>query len=152
MATFHDLRALVCGIVASVMLGSLTAHAAETASPFGYWSTADGHGVIEIARCGDDLCGQIVGIDRPANEPMPTDVHGRPQCGLPIITDARPTSDGSWQGRITDPRTGRTYQAKLWLDESGQLHLRGFIGTPLLGRTQVWDRYAGRLTPGCGLA
>jgi len=61
-------------------------------------------------------------------------------------------ADGTWLGEVTDPRDGATYQAKLWVDRSGNLHLRGFIGIPLLGSTQVWRPFAGRLTAECGLA
>jgi uncharacterized protein (DUF2147 family) len=60
-------------------------------------------------------------------------VHGQSQCGLAIITNENPAADGTWVGQITDPRDGATYQAKLWLGEGGNLHLRGFIGFPLLG-------------------
>jgi uncharacterized protein (DUF2147 family) len=119
--------------------------------PLGTWSTANGHGVVAIEQCADALCGRIVGIDHDPTEPMPTDVHGRPQCGLTIITNERPEADGTWLGEITDPRDGATYQAKLWLDEVGNLHLRGFIGVPLLGATQIWHRFTGRLTAECGL-
>ena len=83
---------------------------------------------------------------------MPTDVDGHPQCGLTIITNQRPAEDGTWLGKITDPRNGNTYQAKLWVDEGGNLHLRGFLGIPLLGSTQIWRKYTGRLTAECGLA
>jgi len=30
--------------------------------------------------------------------------------------------------------------------------LRGFVGIPLFGRTQIWHRFTGRLTPECGIA
>jgi uncharacterized protein (DUF2147 family) len=153
MAQFNRIRALVYWFIACLLLGALSARASQTrGEALGYWSTQGGHGVIEITRCGDDLCGRIVGIGRAPDEPVPTDVQGRSQCGLPIISDARPESDGSWLGRITDPRNGRTYQAKFWVDETGRLHLRGFIGTPLLGQTQIWDRFSGQLTGQCGLA
>jgi uncharacterized protein (DUF2147 family) len=122
------------------------------ASPVGTWSTANGHGVIEITQCGDALCGRIVGIEREPTEPMPTDVHGNSQCGLTLITNEKPVPDGTWLGEITNPRDGDTYQAKLWLDEHGNLHLRGFIGIPLLGSTQIWHPFTGRLTAACGLA
>ena len=85
-------------------------------------------------------------------EPMPTDVSGRSQCGLTILTNEMPAADGTWLGQITDPRDGNTYQAKLWLDAGGNLHLRGFIGIPLLGSTQIWRKYTGQLTAECGLA
>jgi len=126
--------------------------AMRTATPVGIWFTANGHGVVAIERCGDALCGRIVGIDRAATEPMPTDVLGRPQCGLTIITNQKPKADGTWLGEITDPRDGGTYQAKLWVDEAGNLHLRGFIGIPQLGATQIWHRFTGHLTTQCRLA
>jgi uncharacterized protein (DUF2147 family) len=127
------------------------ASATPTASPIGAWSTANGHGVIAIAPCGDALCGRIVGIDRAPREPMPTDVHGRSQCGLTIIKDEKPEADGTWLGEVTDPRDGTTYHAKLWLDADGNLNLRGFIGIPLLGSTETWRPFTGHLTAECGL-
>ena len=78
-------------------------------------SVANGHGVVEIAECGDALCGHIVGLDW---DPM-ADVRGRPQLGLTIITNEKPEADGTWLREITDPRDESTYQAKLWLDELG---------------------------------
>jgi uncharacterized protein (DUF2147 family) len=122
------------------------------ASPVGTWSTANGHGVIEITQCGDALCGRIVGIERSAGEPMPTDVLGRPQCGLTIITNQKLKVNGTWRGEITDPRSGGTYQAMLWVDQGGDLHLRGFIGIPQLGATQIWHKFTGRLANDCRLA
>jgi uncharacterized protein (DUF2147 family) len=137
---------LVIGVITSPAL------AAPTDNPRGSWSTANGHGVIAIESCGDALCGRIVGIDRAPTEPMPTDVRGRSQCGLTIITNERPAGDGAWLGEVTDPRDGATYNAKLWLDASGDLHLRGYIGIPLLGATQTWRKFAGHLTAECGLS
>jgi uncharacterized protein (DUF2147 family) len=79
-------------------------------------------------------------------------VRGRSQCGLTIITHGKPEGDGTWLGQITDPRDGNTYQAKLWLDKDGNLNLRGYIGIPLFGSTQIWRPFTGRLTAECGLA
>jgi uncharacterized protein (DUF2147 family) len=141
-----------CAALLAIGLIVSSASATPTDSPLGTWSTANGHGVVAIAQCGDALCGRIVGIDRDPTDAMPTDVHGRPQCGLTIITNEKPAADGTWVGQITDPRDGATYQAKLWLGEGGNLHLRGFIGFPLLGATQIWHRFTGQLTADCGLA
>jgi uncharacterized protein (DUF2147 family) len=139
--------------VAMLVAGLITmpALAAQTASPVGTWTTADGHGVVEITRCGDALCGRIVGIERSAGDLMPTDVLGRPQCGLTIITNQKPKADGTWWGEITDPRDGGIYQSKLWVDQGGDLNLRGFIGIPELGMTQIWHKFAGHLTNECRL-
>jgi uncharacterized protein (DUF2147 family) len=83
---------------------------------------------------------------------MPTDVLGRPQCGLTIISNQKLKVDGTWWGEITDPRDGDRYHAILWVDEGGNLHLRGFIGIPQLGATQIWHKFTGRLTNECRLA
>ena len=118
----------------------------------GNWATEDGNGVISIQPCGNALCGRIVGIVRAPGKPIPKDVHGASQCGLTIITNERPKPDGSWIGEVTDPRDGSTYNAQLWLDNSGNLRLRGYVGLPLLGQTQTWRPFTGRVTPSCELA
>ena len=122
------------------------------ASVTGTWLTPGGDGVIAIEPCGDALCGRIVGITRAPGEPMPTDVRGVSQCGLTIIDNEHPADDGAWLGHVTDPRTGDTYGAKLWIDADGNLRMRGFLGLPLLGQTQIWHPYTGRLTQSCGFA
>jgi uncharacterized protein (DUF2147 family) len=140
---------------AAILAIGLSVSAASTtlaASPQGTWLTTNGDGVVQIGQCGDALCGEIVGIDRKAAAPMPTDMHGRPQCGLTIISNERPETDGTWLGDITDPRDGSTYQAMLWVDERGNLHLRAFIGIPALGTTVIWRPFTGHLTAKCGLA
>ncbi len=136
---------------ATLWLAAATASATAAVTPVGNWLTEDGHGVIGIAVCGDSYCGRIVGIDRDPGTPMPTDVKGRPQCGLTILTNEKPTGDGDWLGQITDPRDGKTYGAKLWLDDRGNLRVRGFLGIPLLGSTQVWHPFMGRIGPECQL-
>ena len=45
------------------------------------------------------------------------------------------------EGHITDPRNGDVWGVELHLDPHGNLALRGFLGVPLLGRTQTWTRY-----------
>ena len=122
------------------------------ASPLGLWTTSNGDGVIEIGWCGESLCGRIVGIKRAPGAPMPTDYQGRSQCGLTIITGERPTQDGNWLGYVTNPRDGKQYQAEIWLDDEGRLKLRGFVGIPLLGRTETWQRFIGHLSGDCGVA
>lgn len=129
-----------------------TGTAAAAPSPLGTWQIENGRGVIAIAPCGQALCGRIVGINRDPGTPMPTDVHGRSQCGLTIITNATLSDGGAWFGQITDPRSGNTYQAKLWVDDKGNLNLRGYLGIPLFGQTQVWRPYTGELTSECDLA
>ncbi len=109
----------------------------------GLWLTESGDGVIAIAPCGDGvLCARIVGVflDH-ADDPMPVDYRGVSQCNLPLISDAREVEAGLWKGHITDPRNGGVYGVELRLDSQDNLALRGFLGIPLLGRTQTWVPY-----------
>jgi uncharacterized protein (DUF2147 family) len=138
--------------ILAIGLAAASSAAEPAGSPIGDWSTSNGHGVIEISQCGDVLCGRIVGIQRKPSEPMPTDVDGRPQCGLTIISNERSQPDGTWLGQVSDPRDGGVYQAKLWLDARGDLRLRGFIGIPALGATQIWHRFSGHLAAACRVA
>jgi uncharacterized protein (DUF2147 family) len=138
-------------LMLALALSSRAAPAATGADPVGRWRTADHGGVVEIQRCGATvLCGRIVGLslDNP-DDPTPTDVHGRSQCGLTIITDAVPTGRDEWTGRITNPKDGKTYGAQISIDASGRLRLRGYVGLPLFGQTVVWQPYAGRTTESC---
>lgn len=129
----------------------IIARALAAPSPQGTWQIENGRGVIAIGPCGGALCGRIVGIDREPGTPMPTDINGQSQCGLTIITDVTPGDEDAWFGRITDPRSGAVYRAKLWVDAQGNLNLRGYVAIPLFGMTQVWHRYTGSLTSACDL-
>jgi uncharacterized protein (DUF2147 family) len=135
----------------STASSAATADQPESRNPVGRWLTGSDGGVIEIDHCGGTaLCGRIVGItlDHPG-DPEPTDVHGKPQCGLTILTDAVKTGPDEWTGHITDPRDGQTYHARLSLDDSGQLHMRGYVGVPLLGQTVIWQPFQGEIGDNC---
>ncbi len=120
----------------------------HAASLLGAWMTEDRQGVIRIEPCGDAFCGRVVGIsDFPPGGLR--DVHGAPQCQLVIIHGLRPTEDGRRAGTITNPDDGRTYSALTWVGPDGVLRLRGYVGLPLLGSTQHWPRFSGRLTADC---
>ena len=142
------------GVAAAALLALLPAAAAaqeDGARLVGRWLTEDGEGVIGIEPCGADaLCGRIVGLTLDGSEaPTPTDVEGRPLCGLPILEMRAEAGGRRWRGRITNPRDGARWRAEMWLGEDGRLRLRGYLGLPLFGSTQVWTPYAGRLLERC---
>ncbi len=120
----------------------------------GRWVTANHSAVIQIAPCGADLCGRIVGIVLGPNEPMPKDWRGASQCGLTIIrVSPNPGSNGaSWSGSILDPRDGSVYNARIAPAAGHQLNLRGYLGLPIFGQTQTWNSYAAPIPPDCRLS
>ena len=66
----------------------------------------------------------------------------QPLYGLRIVYGLEPKSERKWKsGRVVDPESGDTYKAKVeYSDDFAEVELRGYIGTPLLGRSQVWRR------------
>ena len=68
----------------------------------------------------------------------------KPVVGLTIIRGVKKNGgeDGLWDGgEILDPNNGKVYHSKLELKDSGKkLSVRGYIGIPLLGRSQTWLR------------
>jgi uncharacterized protein (DUF2147 family) len=133
-----------------LLLSVQTATAAP--APVGLWLTQNHEGVIAVSPCGGNLCARIVGVvlDHP-DDKMPVDHRGATQCNLPLITDARQVQSNLWKGHITDPRSGDHYGVELNLVRNGTLALRGYLGIPLLGRTQIWTRYTGRVPSDCRL-
>ena len=119
----------------------------------GRWVTANHSAVVQIAPCGADLCGRIVGIVLGPNEPIPKDWRGASQCGLTIIQVAPdPGSNGTvWNGSILDPRDGSVYNARIAAAPGQQLRLRGYLGLPIFGQTQTWSAYGAPVPPDCRL-
>lgn len=149
-------------LVALLLVLAVPPRAAVSAvPPEGYWLTAKNDGVIEIFRCtadGDTLCGRLAWLRiRPDDtNPQALDLknpdparRGRPLCGLTFMHGFRPTGPLDWEdGAIYDPDSGNTYHATMRLQADGSLRLRGYIGISLLGRSEVWTRYA-QSPPAC---
>ena len=74
----------------------------------------------------------------------PGDRKDQPMQGLTIIRGLKAHADEAdvWEGgTILDPESGTEYRLKVRLNAKGQqLEVRGYVGLPLLGRTQVWLR------------
>ncbi len=150
--------ALLAGLafVLTFMFGAVSAAKADT-SPEGWWVTADGKAGILITPCGGQLCGNVEWLRVPLNaEGKPkTDIHNpdaalrsRPDCGLPILGGFTQDSDGSWHGGwIYDGESGNTYKSNMHVGDDGRLHVRGYIGISLLGRTEIMTRPATPLQP-----
>jgi uncharacterized protein (DUF2147 family) len=134
---------------ALLCLAAMVLAAAAPPPEVGQWLTQDHTTVVDITECSIGLCGRLVGLTEREGATGPVkDVWGRPECGETIIRMNRQQAGGLWTGTVLDPRNGSTYQAQLW-DTARGLHLRGYIGLPVFGGTQIWTPYGGPMAPNC---
>ncbi|MBW2280715.1 MAG: DUF2147 domain-containing protein [Deltaproteobacteria bacterium] len=150
-ATAHS-RAWHRASLLALLALPLWAGTAEAGDPTGLWWAERGSAKVEIARCGDALCGRVAWLRHPFDEhgcdlrdaenPDPA-LRGRPVVGLSLLRNLRASPDdpGEWNGGdIYDPTSGRTYDAVLQMDGPDQLRVRGYFHIRLLGRTTTWFR------------
>jgi uncharacterized protein (DUF2147 family) len=141
---------------ASILVGTLllaSGAIAQTAGPVGLWKTIDDasgkpKALVRISEANGELSGKIEKLFRAANEeqnPVCVKCEGakkdQPLIGMTILEGLRPDGLDYRGGKILDPDNGKVYKSKAALTDNGKkLNLRGYIGMPLLGRTQTWIR------------
>ena len=141
------------GIIAAAMLALPTAAWAQNASPVGAWKTIDDKtgkpkALVRISEEGGVLTGKIEKLYRdPSEEQNPTCVKcsdarkDQPIIGMTILSGLKKDGDEYTGGEILDPAAGKTYKSKASLPDNGnKLEVRGYIGAPMFGRTQTWQR------------
>ncbi len=140
--------------VSAALLSLVTANVGiAQSSASGTWQTisdVDGkpRALIEIS----EVNGKLVGVVRAtlvpgegANricEKCSGARKGQPIIGMEILHDLHTDGVDTWSGgEILDPDSGKTYRAKLRLEDAGRrLIVRGYIGFSLIGRSQTWVR------------
>ena len=148
-------------LVVAVLLGVLASTAsAQSPSVMGTWLTASGVAQVRIGPCPDPangpICGLVVGLIN-AKGPdgnaiaadMATDYRNpvpalrtRKVIGMPLIWGFKKTADPNAfeDGHVYNGENGKIYNANISLQPDGKLRLRGYVGTPMFGETQIWTR------------
>jgi uncharacterized protein (DUF2147 family) len=136
------------------LLALLAGSAMALATPSGLWKTIDDEtkaekSFVRISESGGVYTGKVEKLVDPSKQDAKCsdcsdERKDKPIVGMTILRDIKPDPDdrGSWVGGdILDPNYGTVYKVRLKLADAGKkLDVRGYIGTPLLGRTQTWLR------------
>jgi len=140
-------------LVAGLAFIAGLAHAQST--PVGVWKTIDDatkkeKSLIRITESGGVLTGKLEKLLDPAT---PADAvckectderKDKPLVGMTLIRNVKQNDGdkGLWDGGdILDPNNGKVYKVRMKpVDGGAKLDVRGYIGAPLLGRTQTWIR------------
>jgi uncharacterized protein (DUF2147 family) len=126
---------------------------ASDASPVGLWKAIDDNSgkptaLIRITEERGELRGKIEHLFRaPGEDPNPKCTLCRdarkdqPILGMTIVSGLKKDGDEYKGGEILDPNDGKIYKSKLSVHDGGKkVEVRGYVGVPMFGRSQVWLR------------
>ncbi len=136
------------------LLSLLCALAAATAfaqSPTGAWKSIDDatgkeKAIIRITETNGIFTGKIEKLLDPAKQDATCDEctderKGKPVVGLTIMRNVK-KGESHWDGGdILDAANGKVYRVRLTPSaDNKKLDVRGYMGAPMFGRTQIWLR------------
>ena len=140
-------------LLASLLLAAAAGGALAQDTPTGLWKTIDDatkaeKSLVRVTEAGGIYTGKVEKIltdktdakcDKCSDERK-----DQPVQGMTILRDIKqdPSDKALWiGGDILDPNDGKVYKVRLKpVDGGKKMEVRGYIGTPLLGRTQTWTR------------
>ena len=137
-------------LIALMLAGSAWAQA----TPVGLWKTIDDktkteRALVRITESGGVFVGHIEKLLAADAKPDATcdkcedDRKDKPMVGLQIVRGVKKSdSEGLFDGgTILDASEGKIYKVRMQPADGGKkLEVRGYVGMPMLGRTQTWMR------------
>ncbi|MBZ9631887.1 DUF2147 domain-containing protein [Salegentibacter sp. LM13S] len=116
---------------------------------FGKWNVVNDAGrvnsIVEIYEKNGAVHGKVLRItkeehrDRKCTE-CQGELKDRPIEGLNVIRDFVKEGDEYVDGTLIDPKSGKEYDGKIWVDDNNpdKLNVRGYIA--FFYKTKVWER------------
>jgi uncharacterized protein (DUF2147 family) len=123
--------------------------AQDTDAAVGTWFSEGKESKIEIYKNNGRYFGKIAWVQRTNEDGSPVlDVNNpdeklrsRKIAGIVIMRDFKHAGKNVWEdGKIYDPKNGKTYSCKMTLISKNQLEVRGYVGISLIGRSTTWTR------------
>ncbi|MFD1095739.1 DUF2147 domain-containing protein [Salegentibacter chungangensis] len=128
---------------------ALSSMSAQSQDVFGKWEVTNDEGkvnsIIHIYKKGDEVYGKVVRIMKEEDRDRICDqctgeLKDKPIEGMNLIRGFEKDGDEYVNGVLTDPKTGKEYKGKIWVDEDNpdKLKVRGYIA--FFYKTKTWDR------------
>ncbi|WP_310384505.1 DUF2147 domain-containing protein [Roseateles sp.] len=141
-------------LIAAAVLSFVANFAMAQASPTGLWKTIDDEtkaekSLVRVSETAGVFSAVIEKLLDPAKADAKCDKcsderKDKPVMGMTILRDVKKSGSDSelWDGGdILDPNNGKVYKVRLKpVDGGKKMEVRGYIGMPMLGRTQTWIR------------
>jgi len=139
---FNLLNLLIFGLI-------LMSSGIQAQGVFGKWKVVNDAGrvnsIVEIYEKDNEVHGKVLRItredhrDRKCTE-CPGELKNKPIQGLNVIRNFVKEGDEYVDGTLIDPKSGKEYKGKIWVDEENpdKLNVRGYIA--FFYKTKVWER------------
>ena len=140
--------------LALLALLSVAAARAQQLSPklqnaFGHWQIVNSDGTpggqAETYLVDGKLFGRVTQA-RPGRTPRDVcdkcsgEYKNQLILGMVFLRNFHADGDDWVDGTVVDPENGKQYKGKIWAVGKDNLHMHGYIGISLLGRTESWVR------------
>lgn len=142
------LERLSLGVFFLVLFGSFPIDASDASKGLlGLWRTQEAHGVVEIFRCENAICGRIVDAAALRTNSDQRDIHNSDEKlrerriqGLMILENFTGGPEKWSGGPVYDPKSGDgAKRGYLVLKDINTLKVKGCLAA-FLCRTQTWTR------------
>lgn len=109
--------------------------ALKNAPQLGHWLSQSGLLEIEIAACGQSLCGTVI-------KELGQSTASTSALGLQVLSGLKPVSASAqqWQGRIYNRGNGLSYACLMSLASPTELRILAYQDIPANGKEQIWSR------------
>ncbi|OGU56435.1 MAG: hypothetical protein A2X64_03220 [Ignavibacteria bacterium GWF2_33_9] len=136
-------------IIALFLTQATTVFAEKEDDILGQWYSENNESLIEIYKHEGLFYGKLIWLKEPMrrgdykkDDFNPDEkLRDRLLIGLVILKWFKFDGDNEWKdGKIYDPKNGKTYNCYMEFEKQDVLKIRGYVGISLIGRSTYWTR------------